>query len=203
MANIRWERWRRWFNRIRTVKQDWIFYALAFIPLFLISFAVWICLDEAIFALRYRIEIQWSLFPYFRVFPDIWHFFGLFLFILGMIFMGFTLLLNRSSEPETKTEHVQWFRLIRQLRQWLSKTPVLVVLGLIGLVSLGVAIGCMYFAFNSQILCSLVSPGIPCFTNLFGLITIESLFLHQIGDVLVAIGLIFIFLVIIGERSED
>ncbi|MFW9934667.1 MAG: hypothetical protein ACFFDU_03935 [Candidatus Thorarchaeota archaeon] len=203
MANIRWGRWRCWFNRIRTVEQDWVFYALAFIPFFLISFAVWICLDEAIFALRYRIEIQWSLFPYFRVFPDIWHYLGLFLFILGMIFMGFTLLLNRSSEPETKTEKVQWFRLIRQLRRWLSKTPVLVIFGLISLISLGVAIGCMYFAFNSQIHCSLVSPGIPCFTNLLGLITIESLFLHQIGDVLVAIGLIFIFLVIIGERSGD
>lgn len=203
MANDRGKRWRRWFNRIRTVKQDWIFYTIAFIPVFLISFAVWICLDEAIFALRYRIEIQWSLFPYFRFFPDMWHYLGLFLFILGMIFIGFTLLLNRSSKSGNETEQIQWFRPITQLRNWLNQTPVLVILGLIGLTSLGIAIGCMYFAFISQLHCSLVSLGIPCFTNLFGLITIEALFLHQIGDVLVALGLVFIFLVIIGERSGD
>jgi hypothetical protein len=76
-------------------------------------------------------------------------------------------------------------------------------LGLIGLLSLGVAIVFMNYAFTSQLRCSSIGPGIPCFTNLLGVITIESLFLHQLGDVLVAIGLVFIFIIVIRERSEE
>jgi hypothetical protein len=196
-------RWRQWITSIRTVEQDWLFYALAFIPFFLISVAVWICLDEAIFALRYRIVIQWSLFPYFRIFPDMWHYFGIFLFILGMILIGYTLLLNRSPQPESQDVQIQWFHLISRLRHWLSKRPVLVTLGLIGILSLGTAIVFMNSAFISQLRCSSIGPGIPCFTNLLGVITIESLFLHQLGDVLVALGLVFIFIIVIRERSEE
>ena len=196
-------RWRQWITSLRTIEEDWLFYALAFIPFFLISFAVWICLDEAIFALRYRIVIQWSLFPYYRIFPDMWHYFGIFLFVLGMIFMGYTLLLNRSPHHEHQDVQIQWFRIISRLRHWLNKKPVLVTLGLIGLGSLGIAIVFMNYAFSSQLHCSAIGLGIPCFTSLLGVITIESLFLHQLGDVLVAIGLAFIFIIVIRERSEE
>ncbi len=197
--------WRERLQRLRTIKLDWVFYSLAFIPFFIISFAVWICLDEAIFALRYRIIIQWSLFPYFRVFPDFWHYLGIFFFVTSMILMGLTLLLHRSPQPEPdeNTQPLKWFQVVSHLREWLNKTPVLAVLGLIGLFSLGVAVIFMNIAFSSQLQCSSISSGIPCFTSLFGLITIESLFLHQIGDVLVAIGLVLIFIVVIRERSAD
>jgi hypothetical protein len=197
--------WRDRLQRFRTIEHDWIFYSLAFIPFFIISFAVWICLDEAIFALRYRIIIQWSLFPYFRVFPDFWHYLGIFLFVIGMILRGLTLLLHRSPQPDSSEEEppLKWFQVFSHLREWLSKTPVLVILGLIGFFFLGLAIVFMNIAFSSQLHCSSISSGIPCFTNLFGLITIESLFLHQVGDVLVAVGLVLIFIVVIRERSED
>ncbi|MFX1566688.1 MAG: hypothetical protein ACFFCH_11930 [Promethearchaeota archaeon] len=197
--------WRDRLQRFQTIKYDWIFYSLAFIPFFIISFAVWICLDEAIFALRYRIIIQWSLFPYFRVFPDLWHYLGIFLFVIGMILMGLTLLLHRSPQatPDQETHNLKWFQVFSHLRDWLSKTPVLVILGLIGLFSLGFAVLFMNIAFTSQLQCSSISSGIPCFTALFGLIIIESLFLHQVSDVLVAVGLVLIFIVVIGERSGD
>ncbi len=196
---------RQWFHRIRTIEHDWMFYTLAFIPFFIITFAVWICLDEAIFALRYRIVIQWSLFPYFRVFPDLWHYFGILLFISGMILTGFTLLLNRSPQTESsnRSDRIPWFQIFKQFRHWLNQKPVLVILGLIGLINLGVAIAFMNYAFTSQLGCSAVGPGIPCFASPIGIITIESLYLHQLGDVLVAVGLIFIFILIIRERSED
>ena len=196
-------RWRQWITSVRTIEEDWLFYALAFIPFFIISFAVWICLDEAIFALRYRIVIQWSLFPYFRILPDMWHYLGIFLFVLGMILMGYTLLLNRGPQSESQEIQLQWFRVISRLRHWLNIRPVLVTLGLIGLLSLGVAIVFMNYAFTSQLQCSSISSGIPCFTNLFGVITIESLFLHQLGDVLVALGLMIIFVIVIRERSQE
>ena len=198
---------RQWrlFHHLRIIEHDWLFYSFAFIPFFIISFAVWICLDEAIFALRYRIIIQWSLFPYFRVFPDIWHYFGIALFVVGMILMGVMLLLNRSpktdsQEDETRT---QWFQIVDRFRQWMNQTPALVIIGVFGLIFLGVAVSFMYYAFFSQLQCSAIGPGIPCFTNLLGIITIESLFLHQIGDVLVALGLVLLFFVVIRERSTD
>jgi hypothetical protein len=204
MSDPKGGRLRQWFNRVRTIEQDWVFYSLAYIPFFIISFAVWICLDEAIFALRYRIVIQWSLFPYFRVFPDTWHYLGIILFVTGMIIMGITLLLHRKpiDEQQIKTEQIYWFQVFKQLRHWFSLTAVLVVLGLIGLLSLGIALGIIRYAFMSQITCTNVGYGIPCFTNLFGII-IETLYLHQIGNLLVAIGLVLIFIVVIRERSED
>jgi threonine/homoserine efflux transporter RhtA len=132
-----------------------------------------------------------------------WHYLGILIFVVGMIFMGFILLLNRSPQTETERDAIHWLRILTLIRKWLSKTPVLVILGLIGLFSLGVAIGSMNLAFFSQLRCSNMGMGIPCFINLFGLVTIEALFLHQLADVLVAIGLLLIFLVVIGERSED
>ena len=196
-------KWGQRLRQLRTIEQDWIFYALAFIPFFIISFAVWICLDEAIFALRYRIVIQWSLFPYFRIFPDMWHYLGLGLFVIALILMGFTLLLNRSPQTDQVEDTTQWYQIFQQFRHWLSKKPVLVSIGILGLLSLGVAIVFMNYAFTSQMHCSSISSGIPCFTSLFGLILIESLFLHQIGTVLVAFGLVNIFIVMIRERSEE
>jgi hypothetical protein len=120
-----------------------------------------------------------------------------------MILMGYTLLLNRSSQPESQDVEIQWFRVISRLRHWLNTKPVLVTLGLIGFLSLGVAIVFMNIAFISQLRCSSIGPGIPCFASLFGLITIESLYLHQLGDLLVALGLVFIFIIVIRERSEE
>jgi len=193
----------QWIQRVRTIEPDWLFYTMAFIPFFIISFAVWVCLDEAIFALRYGVVVQWSLFPYFRIFPDMWHYLGILLFVFGMILVGLTLLLHRSSPTPSQEDSVQWFRVFTLLRKKLSKTPVLVILGLVGLLCLGIAISLMNVAFLSQLRCSNLGMGIPCFVSLFGGFTIESLFLHQLCDVLVAIGLVLIFLVIIGERSED
>lgn len=195
----------RWLDRVRFVEHDWVFYSVAFIPFFIIAFAVWICLDEAIFALRYRIVIQWSLFPFLRIFPDGWHYIGIALFIIGLIIMGFTIGLQRapSGELARAREQQEWFRVISRFRRWLRESHTLVVLGLIGMLCLIVALIVMRFAFISQLACSVVSPGIPCFTNLFGIIIIESLFLHQIADVLVAIGLVLVFIVLIRERSED
>ena len=195
----------RWLDRVRFVEHDWVFYSAAFIPFFIIAFAVWICLDEAIFALRYRIVIQWSLFPIFRIFPDTWHYIGIALFVIGLIIMGFTFSLQRIPSQETSRirERREWFRIISRFRRWLSESHLLVILGLLGMSCLTIALVAMRFAFISQLTCSAVSPGIPCFTNLFGLIIIESLFLHQVADVLVAIGLVLIFIVLIRERSED
>ncbi|MHA2427010.1 MAG: hypothetical protein ACXADB_03160 [Candidatus Hermodarchaeia archaeon] len=195
----------RWLNRVRFVEHDWVFYSVAFVPFFIIAFAVWICLDEAIFALRYRIVIQWSLFPFFRIFPDTWHYLGIALFVFGLIIMGFTFGLQRapSHEGSRVREQQEWFRVISRFRRWLSESHVLVILGLLGMSCLIVALIGMRFAFISQLICSAVSPGIPCFTNLFGFIIIESLFLHQISDVLVAVGLVLVFIVLIRERSED
>ncbi|MFX1319314.1 MAG: hypothetical protein ACFE9O_09250 [Promethearchaeota archaeon] len=197
------QRRHRWIQQALTIGPDWLFYTVAFIPFFIISFAVWVCLDEAIFALRYGVVVQWSLFPYFRIFPDMWHYLGILLFVFGMILMGLTLLLHRRSQTESQEDSVQWFRIFRHLRKWLSKTPVLVILGLVGLLWLGIAISLMNYAFFSQLQCSNFGMGIPCFVSLFGVIIIESLFLHQVCDVLVAIGLALIFLVVIGERSGD
>ncbi len=195
----------RWIDRVRFVEHDWVFYSTAFIPFFIIAFAVWICMDEAIFALRYRIVIQWSLFPIFRIFPDTWHYIGIALFVIGLIIMGFTFSLQRARSQETSQirEQQDWFRFISRFRRWLSESHLLVVLGLLGMSCLTIALVAMRFAFISQLTCSTVSPGIPCFTNLFGFIIIESLFLHQVADVLVGIGLVLIFIVLIRERSED
>ncbi|MFX1300865.1 MAG: hypothetical protein ACFFAL_08685 [Promethearchaeota archaeon] len=195
----------RWIDRVRFVEHDWVFYSTAFIPFFIIAFAVWICLDEAIFALRYRIVIQWSLFPILRIFPDTWHYIGIAFFVIGLIMMGFTFSLQRAPSHETSQirEKQEWFRVISRFRHWLSESHLLVILGLLGMSFLIIALIAMRYAFISQLTCSAVSPGIPCFTNIFGLIIIESLFLHQIADVLVAIGLALIFVVLIRERSED
>ncbi len=195
----------RWIDRVRFIEHDWVFYSAAFIPFFIIAFAVWICLDEAIFALRYRIVIQWSLFPIFRIFPDTWHYIGIALFVIGLIIMGFTFSLQRapSEEPYLIREQEEWYRIIRKFRRWLSESHLLVILSLLGMSCLIIALIAMRFAFISQLACSAASPGIPCFTSLFGLIIIESLFLHQVADVLVAIGLALIFIVLIRERSED
>ncbi len=163
-------------------------------------------MDEAIFALRYRIVIQWSLFPTFRIFPDTWHYIGIALFVIGLIIMGFTFSLQRtpSEEKPQIRKQQEWYRIISKFRRWLSESHLLlVVLGLLGMSCLIIALVAMRFAFISQLTCSTISPGIPCFTNLFGLVIIESLFLHQIADVLVAIGLVLIFIVLIRERSED
>jgi hypothetical protein len=198
-------RWRQLIRTFRAVERDWVFYSFAFIPFFIISFAVWICLDEAIFALRYRIVIQWSLFPYIRIFPDTWHYLGLILFIFGMILMGMTLLMQRGSTSDSleKQDSIRWFQIFSRFRGWLSQTPALVIIGLFGLTFLGVAVSCMYYAFFSQLHCLAIGPDIPCFTNLFGVIIVESLYLHQLGDVLVALGLALLFLVVIRERSND
>ncbi len=200
-----WIRWQQWLNRHLTVKQDWVFYSLAFIPFFIISFAVWICLDEAIFALRYRVVIQWSLFPYFRAFADLWHYIGIILFVIGLVIMGFALILRRRPvHPSViHREQVQWYQFIRIFRHWLRESRMLVIIATLGMLSLIIALASMRIAFVSQFSCSIGGPGIPCFTNLFGFIIIETLFLHQLGDVAVAVGLALIFIVIIRERSED
>ncbi len=117
--------------------------------------------------------------------------------------MALTLLLNRSPQPEPGENRIQWFRIITQFRHWINKKPVLVSLGIAGLLGLGIAIVFMNYAFTSQMRCSSIGPGIPCFTNLFGFVTIESLFLHQLGDVMVAMGLMMVFIVVIRERSEE
>ncbi|MFW9831358.1 MAG: hypothetical protein ACFFD8_06245 [Candidatus Thorarchaeota archaeon] len=197
--------WRQRLDRILTIDRDWVFFSLAFIPFFVLSFAVWICLDEAIFALRYHVVIQWSLFPYFRVFADMWHYIGIVFFVIGLILMGFTLMMHRGSTPtpSTASDPIQWFRIIHRLQIWIRESRILVLVALIGLSSLVCGLAVMRYAFISQMSCSFSGPGIPCFTSLFGLITIESLFLHQLGDVFVAIGLVLLFMVIIRERTED
>ncbi|MDO8125157.1 MAG: hypothetical protein Q6364_12360 [Candidatus Hermodarchaeota archaeon] len=202
--NTKDNRWQCWFNRVRVIKRDWVFYSLAYIPFFMISFAVWICLDEAILALRYGIVIQWSLFPYFLLSHDAWHYIGIFLFLIGMVVLGIALLLNRNpvEEDQTQTEQIYWFQFFKQLRIWFHQTGVLVILGLSGVFCLATALGIMRYAYMAQNVCTTLGTSIPCFTNFFGII-IETLYIHQIGDVLVAIGLVLVFLVVISERSED
>lgn len=206
MNRTRRERLQEWFKRVKVVEKDWIFYSFAFIPFFIIGFAVWICLDEAIFALRYRVIIQWSLFPYFRIFADAWHYLGIALFIIGLILVGFTFVLHRgrSSEAQNKTmAQVEWYRIIRRIQHWLSESRLLVVIAALSIIFLCIGLLVMRFAFISQLTCSFGEPGIPCFASYFGVIIIETLFLHQLGDVCVAFGLVLIFIVIIRERFQD
>lgn len=205
MNEVQREQWRHRLHRLRRIDSDWVFYTLAFVPFFIISFAVWICLDEAIFALRYHVVIQWSLFPYFRIFADLWHYIGIAFFIAGLIIMGITLTLHRGPphEASIESDSIAWYQLIQNVRHWLSESRILVTIALLGLFFLVLGLATMRYAFISQIACSLSGPGIPCFTSILGIIIIESLFLHQLGDVFVALGLVLIFIVVIRERSED
>jgi len=201
-----------WLLRIRTVRHDWVFYLVAFLPYFIIGFAVWICLDEAIFAQRYQLTIQWSLLPWVQFPPPFWHLFGVVLYIFGVVGLLFALLLRRTSAPEAgeepplKMEEVVWARLVRpvrRFREWLRESPVLVLLGLVGMFFLSMGLTAMLLAFAHQLHWSAISGAtIPCFVNVGGLL-IEALYLHQLGDLFVAIGLVVMFLVIIRERAED
>ena len=121
-----------------------------------------------------------------------------------MVVLGIALLLNRNpvEEDQTQTEQIYWFQFFKQLRIWFHQTGVLVILGLSGVFCLATALGIMRYAYMAQNVCTTLGTSIPCFTNFFGII-IETLYLHQIGDVLVAIGLVLVFLVVISERSED
>ena len=123
---------------------------------------------------------------------------------MGMVVLGIALLLNRNpiEEDQTHTERIYWFQLYKQLRIWFHQTSVLVILGLSGVFCLATSLGIMHYAYMSQRVCTILGASIPCFTNFFGFI-IETMYLHQIGDVLVAIGLALVFLVVISERSED
>jgi len=201
-----------WLLRIRTVRHDWVFYLVAFLPYFIIGFAVWICLDEAIFAQRYQLVIQWSLLPLVQLTPLFWHLFGVVLYLLGVVGLLFALLLRRTSPEDEdevtplKPEEVVWARLVRpvrRFREWLRESPVLVLLGLAGMFFLLVGLGAMMVAFAHQLHWSIISgSAIPCFVNVGGLL-IEALYLHQLGDLSVAVGLAVMFLVVIRERAED
>lgn len=166
-------------SELRYIKEDWLFYLIAFIPFFLTAFAVWIFAFEGLFALIFGIEgFVWAWLPNLSWSPPEYHWLGIGL--LGISFVWFVfhiLVIERNPIQRRKGPPL---RNIDELRDRLRHPFAILTLGILMAVLLFIGITQMILAFNAA-----------------------EYYPHTLGEAFVIAALIVVFILIVAERGFD
>ena len=166
-------------GELRYIKDDWLFYLIAFIPFFLAAFAIWIFTFEGLFALIVGIEaFVWAWLPSLSWSPPEYHWWGIGL--LGISFGWFIihiLIIERNPVQRRKRPPL---RTVDKWRNRLRHPFAILTLGILMAVLLFIGVTQMILAFNAA-----------------------EYFSHTVGRACVIGALIVVFILIVAERGFD
>ncbi len=161
------------------IQKDWKFYFLAFIPYFSAAFAVWILLFEGIIAKLFGIPIIWALLPWLPWTSNYYMLFGGALLLASMIALWGIIVFVRRTPATGPLMNSWWWQGTRRFL-FVVLTILVIIMLLAGLVGI-----------------------IWTYLSLDTISLSTTLFLQQISEISIIFGLVFAFVLIVGERASE